>query len=299
MTPGFDAWLGIDWSGAKGRRLPGIQVAEVRADDAAPRLLAGPQKPGLWRRRDVLNLLLERHAGGERILAGFDFAFAYAWHNHGTYFPGLAGAPEDVRSLWAYVDQLAGPSEDFYGGGVYAAGSPVAGLYLTPAGRGAGYEHRRRRTELACAVVTSPHPVFKCVGAANVGTGSLAGMRILRQLKASLGERVTVWPFDVGTPSGLTVVEIFPRLYFKRAGQDPRAWHDAAVVNATLSACGSRAMPPRWSARREDEADAVVSAAALRALSADAETWRAPAEEPAAQSEGWIFGVEPVKPTAP
>lgn len=299
MTRGFEVWLGIDWSGAKGNRLPGIQVAEVRTGDAAPRLLDGPQKGGLWRRADVLDLLIARHSAGERILAGFDFAFAYARHDHGTYFPGIADAPADVRALWGYVDLLAGPSEDFYGGAVYAEGSPIRGLYLTPAGRGVGYEHRRRRTEIACAAITSPHPVFKCVGAANVGTGSLAGMRVLRQLKARLGNRVAIWPFDAGSSGGLTVVEMFPRLYFRRAGQDPRAWRDPSVVNAALAAFGSRAMPQGWYARREDEADAVVSAAALRALSADVETWRAPAGEPAAQSEGWIFGVDSVKPSAP
>lgn len=288
----IDAWLGIDWSGSKAARLPGIRVAETVPGDAPPRLLPGPQPGGLWRRTDVLALLLARQAAGQRVVAGFDFAFAYARADRGSYFPGVGGGPEDVRALWAYVERLASAGADLYGGAVYAAGSPVAALYLTPAGRGAGYEHRRRRTEIACAAVTSPHPVFKCVGAANVGTGSLAGMRLLHRLD----RRAAVWPFDA--PAGLTVVEIFPRLYFKRAGADPRAWRDPAVVDAALAAhrCRPYAGPPLDT---EDKADAVVAAAALRALSAEPTVWTAPGSDAAAQWEGWIFGVEPAKPGAP
>ena len=37
MTPHFDAFVAIDWSGAKGRRHKGIAIAEAR-HDAAPRL---------------------------------------------------------------------------------------------------------------------------------------------------------------------------------------------------------------------------------------------------------------------
>ncbi len=87
-----------------------------------------------------------------------------------------------MRLLWAMVDRLAGDAADLYAGAVYAPGSPVAGHYLSPHGRGDLYAHRQRATERACAAVTSPHPVFKCIGAANVGTGSLAGMRLLHRL---------------------------------------------------------------------------------------------------------------------
>ena len=43
----------------------------------------------------------------------------------------------------------------------------------------------------------------------------------------------------------------------------------------------------------EDEADALVTAAALRFLYTDEELWSAPKSfEPATQAEGWIFGVK-------
>lgn len=290
--PAFELFLGIDWSGAKGRRLKGLRVAACRPGDAAPILLDGPQPGGLWRRADVLDRIAAETARGTRLLAGFDFAFAYAHGDREAYFPGDPASPADVRALWAMVDRLAGDGADLYAGAVYAPGSPLAGHYLSPHGRGDRYRHRQRATERACAAVTSPHPVFKCIGAANVGTGSLAGMRMLHRLDG----RTAVWPF--ADPGAVTIVEIFPRLYFKRARADPRAWRNPAVVDAALAAHGSLpyAGPPL---DIEDKADAVVSAAALRHLSGDPAVWLAPAGEPAARREGWIFGVEPAKPGAP
>lgn len=284
MTARFDLFYGIDWSGAKSPRLPGLRVAVCEAGRAAPMLKEGPRAGGLWRRGDVLELLEAACGSGRRVLAGLDFAFAYAHADLGAYFPGINRRMSDVRSLWAFVEDLAADGEDLYAGAVYAPGSPVAQHYLSPKGRGTVYTHRQRRTELACAAVTTPHPVFKCIGAANVGTGSLAGMRLLHRV----ADRAAVWPFS--PPADVTLVEIFPRRYFKHAGADPRAWRDPAVIDAALAAHGSAAFAGA-PLDTEDKADAVVSAAALRALSADPGVWAAPAAEPAARLEGWIFGV--------
>ena len=283
-VPAFDRFYGIDWSGSKARRLPGLRVAQCAPGKAAPRLLDGPQPGGLWRRLDVLALLEREIAAGTRVLAGFDFAFAYAHADRGAYFPGTGPELSDIRALWAFVDALAGDTDDLYAGSVYAPGSPVAAHYLSPLGRGSLYTHRQRRAEQACAAVTSPHPVFKCIGAANVGTGSLAGMRLLHRI----ADRAAVWPF--APPGPVTLVEIFPRRYFMAAGQDPRAWREAAVIDATLAGYGSAAYAgPALDS--EDKADAVVAAAALRGLSDSPAVWSAPDAEPASRSEGWIFGV--------
>lgn len=293
MTPSFDAFLGIDWSGARSRRLKGIRVASCGPGDAAPVLLDGPQPGGLWRRQDVFRHLLARRLAGERVLAGFDFAFAYAHDDRGSYFPGLDAAPEGARALWAFVERHAGGGDDLYGGALYEPGSPVAHHYWRSGPRPAGFVERRRRTEHACGQrVTWPHPVFKCFSAANVGTGSLAGMRLLHRLS----EVGAVWPFD--TPGPLTAVEIFPRFYVRRAGVDPRRLHERpGAVDAVLAAYGSAAYCGQ-PLDIEDKADAVVSSAALRRLAADPAVWTAAEAEPAARREGWIFGVEPVKPGA-
>jgi len=287
----FDVVFGIDWSGSKATRLPGLRVAVCTPGDAPPVLLSGPRADGLWRRMDVLGMLVDRIEAGERVLAGFDFAFAYAFEDMGAYFPGLPDAPSDIRALWAYVERLSRDAPDLYGGAVYAAGSPVAEHYLTPAGRGNRYTHRRRATETACAAVTSPHPVFKCVGAANVGTGSLAGMRFLHRLKTALDDRVTVWPFDGIVPKPAMVCEIFPRLAVKQACLDPTRWRESGVVDAVLCHHGSMAYTGDEPLDTEDKADAVMAAAALRARAAMNAVWQAPSKQPAAAREGWIFGV--------
>ncbi|MCR9176618.1 MAG: hypothetical protein NXI19_11535 [Alphaproteobacteria bacterium] len=292
-APIFDSFVGIDWSGAKGARLKGLQVAECRAADRkAPVLLNGPQRSGFWRRADVLDLLSGRIAAGERMLVGIDFAFAYAHHDVGAYFPEFSGSPVTVRDLWRYVDGFGRADDDLYGAKIYAEGSPVRDHYMAPNWKGARYTLRQRVTERVCqAQHTSPHPVFKCIGAANVGTGSLAGMRMLYHLGRRCGNRVQVWPFDGTRPDGPTLCEIFPRLYFKRAGLDPRAWRNPETIDAALSAYGADAY--RGPAlETEDEADAVVSAAALRGLSAKPELWDAPETRSESALEGWIFGVE-------
>lgn len=293
VPPGFDAFLGIDWSGSKSRTLKGIRVARCEPGSRAPRLVDGPRPGGLWCRADVLEHILDRRRTGERLLAGFDFAFAYAHQDAGAYFPGLEGGPATADELWAFVERHAAGREDLYGGALYEAGSPVAHHYWRAGPRPEGFVERRRRTELACGAITWPHPVFKCFSAANVGTGSLAGMRLLYRL----AERAAVWPFEA--PAALTVVEIFPRLYVRRAGVNPgRLYERPADVDAVLAAHGSAAYagPPLDT---EDKADAVLSAAALRHLASAPGVWSAPASEPASRREGWIFGVESANPGAP
>lgn len=254
-------------------------------------LLRGPRAGGLWRRMDVLGMLVERIATGQRVLIGFDFAFAYAFEDREAYFPGAPDTPRDARSLWAYVERLCRAAPDLYGGAVYAATSPVAAHYLTPAGRGKHYTRRQRVTEVACAAVTSPHPVFKCVGAANVGTGSLAGMRLLHRVTTILGRQVSVWPFDGIAPTSATVCEIFPRLAVKQAGLNPTRWREPGVIDAILRYHGSAAYDGGEPLDTEDKADAVLAAAALRARAGIDSVWRAPSTEPASAREGWIFGV--------
>ena len=289
----FESFLGIDWSGAKGARLKGLQVAECRASDRkAPTLLEGPQRLGFWRRADVLEFVAGTVASGERVLVGIDFAFSYAHHDFGAYFPEFAQSPRTARNLWHYVDGFGDDDDDFYGARIYAEGSPVRAHYMAPDWKGGRYTFRQRVTERACqAQYTSPHPVFKCIGAANVGTGSLAGMRMLHHLGRRLGNRIRVWPFDGSRPEGPTLCEIFPRLYFKRAGLDPRGWRERSTIDAVLSAYGAESYQGA-TLDTEDKADAVVSAAALRALSAKPELWRAPESRPESALEGWIFGVE-------
>ena len=53
--------------------------------------------------------------------------------------------------------------------------------------------------------IKSPSPTFNCVGPAGVGTGSLAGMRILHEI----GHRACAMPIEKTLKHRLTLVEIF------------------------------------------------------------------------------------------
>ena len=290
MIPSFDMFVGIDWSGARGPRLRGLQVAACRPGKAAPALVP-PPVGGYWTRRAVHDWLLALRADGHRVLAGIDFAFAYPRHDRGAYFPGVAASPATAPALWALVEELCADAEDFYGGPFYRDRRRPFHAYLNaPGHRGHLFESRRRLTELQCRRITAPSPVFNCVGPASVGIGSLAGMRLLHALTEAANP-AAAWPF-APPMAGLTVVEIFPRLYFKLVGADPRAWADPDNLVAAIAGWDS-APPTSARVASEDEADALIAAAALRRLADRPAVWSAPAAAgPAAGLEGWIFGVE-------
>lgn len=287
--PGFDLFLGIDWSGAKGARNKGIQVAAAVLGEALPRLITNPYRPhGIWSRPDVLSYLIARVDEGCRVLAGFDFAFCYAFEDEGAYFPGLPDAPRSPEAVWALVELAGQDDPDLYGAALYKrADLPYRNYFIAPGWRGEKYRYRQRLAEQASASVTVPHPVFKCIGAANVGTGSLAGMRLLHRLRG-LDTDIRIWPFDHEPGGSLTVVEIFPRLYYKLAGGDPRAWGDRENLGNVCRYFGANAgeIPEIGT---EDEADALISAAALRALVGNPVLWEQ-ANRTGAAKEGWIFG---------
>lgn len=287
----FEEFIGIDWSGAKGPALPGIQIALAKPGKAAPELIS-PVRGKWWTRPMVLEWLTERMRA-RRVLVGFDFAFAYAHADLDCYFPETGPSVGDARSLWSLVERVCRDAPELYGAPFYNREDlPFHRHFLTPRARGDLFTSRRRLTEAACAAITWPHPVMKCVGAANVGTGSLAGMRLLEHLKSEMDNHVAVWPFDA-VEGRSVLVEIFPRLYFKRAEVDPRDWRDRAALNRVLAHFGSGALPASWRPAREDEPDALISSAALRALSPQSEIWSTPMSITAArQVEGWIFGVD-------
>ena len=74
----FSAFIGIDWSGARGPRQPGIQLAMARPGQGVPDTWLA-EDGRHWGRDDVRDrLLAEASAGnGAPVLVGIDFAFAH------------------------------------------------------------------------------------------------------------------------------------------------------------------------------------------------------------------------------
>jgi hypothetical protein len=285
VTPGpFTLFVGIDWSGAVGPRLPGLRVAICRPDHGPPELVDGPFN-GLWSRNTLLDFLVDLTARHQALI-GFDFAFTYPFLDRGTYFPGVERQPRSAPALWQLVDRVSHDAEEFYAGPFYRRRDQPFYRYLNaPGHRGDLFESRRRVTEEVCRRWTAPSSAFNGVGPGAVGIGAIAGMRFLRCLRRSL----PIWPHDRPEPGQSVVVESFPRLVFKRAGQDPRRWQEPETFSETLSYFGA---PPVIPPKTEDEADALVLAACLRSDAVRPELW-APAglTRRVAHSEGWIFGV--------
>ena len=319
----FDRFVGIDWSGAKGPCQAGIQLSMARPGRGTPTRIESPTGH-LWGRQAVFEWLLRAadagvaagtgpdpdavsgpdsgtgtdwsDAAGGSILVGIDFAFAHPFSDENAYYPGLAGAPETPAALWQNVADICKNDAHLYGGAMFGA-TGFGDYYLSPRNHGAPhYRSRRRVAELAAkASARAPSPTFKAIGADNVATGSMAGMRLIHALKAELGDALAVWPFEKVLPARLpamVLVEIFPSYYFHAAGLNParNAAVDPGFMTAALNAWSSNGVGADYAPRGSDadEADAMISAAALRHIAGTSGCWHAPAD---ALMEGWIFGV--------
>ena len=282
----FDTFVGIDWSGDKSIYQRGISIALCEEGNLAPKIIKPKTK--YWSREllfNWINNLMIR----KKVLFGFDFAFSYPFYDRSSYFPGIYSSPTNPKDLWKLIDIINKDKVNFYGGGVWT-NKIYKEFYNAPGLKGIYYESRRRLTEkIAKKKIYSPSPTFNCVGPAGVGTGTLAGMRFLHHLK----ERVDIWPFQNNffyTKS--TIVEIFPTYYFRKAGIKPDkvSGYNLNIINSALNYYSSNKLSKNTiiSGPDQDDADAIISSAALRDLSKKENSWNIPNNS---KKEGWIFGV--------
>jgi hypothetical protein len=280
---GFDSFIAIDWSGAKGSRHRGIAVAVARAGDAAPALVR-PER--VWSRTAIRDWLAQRAGDGDRALIGFDFSFAPPFVARGAYLPGDP-LPEAGPALWAYVDALC-DDEDLGAASLLERHHRRHFYFGAADGRKADYMHLRH-CELAfnAAGGGKPSTVFDAIGAAQVAKASFAGMRLLHHLRGAYA----IWPFDVPDPSRGLVVEIYARAFIRMAGLRGLKLRDRPTLDRALAALGSRAYAG-GEGLTDHDTDALVSAAGLRRIATEAGYWR-PAGLTAqiARTEGWTFGV--------
>ncbi|GAC1578794.1 MAG: hypothetical protein NVS3B5_11580 [Sphingomicrobium sp.] len=287
MTRRFDAFVAIDWSGAKGRKHKGIAVAEARTGCAAPVVV----RPGhVWSRAELLDWLVDR-AAAEPTLFGFDFSFAPPFVERGAYLPGETGIPTDARALWAYVDHHA-PDEDL-GAASFLEQVHRRHFYFGIADGVKADFVRFRQCDAALNAQggRKTASAYDAIGAAQVAKASFSGMRLLHHL----GRRVAIWPMDPLPAKGSAVVEIYTRLYLRRAGMDGRKLRTAVDVDKALVGLGSD--PAHLEADPSDHvSDAVVTAAGMRMLAQDGGLGPVAFAPPGltpdiARTEGWTFGV--------
>jgi hypothetical protein len=282
----FDSYVGIDWSGDKSNFQKGISVSQCVKGTKVPTIIKPKKK--LWTRTDLLEWI-KKEIKTKNIRVGFDFAFAYPFYDKSSYFPGIKESPTTPYSLWAIINNINSNLENYYGGGIWIK-SPYLKYYNAPGLKGVYYKSRRRITEIyAKKKVYSPSPTFNCVGPGAVGTGTLAGMRFLNSLKSE----ISIWPMDkIENLKNSVAVEIFPTYYFRMFGVKPvkKLGYTLQQINHALSCLKSQKLPINTiiGGPDQDDADAIISCAALRYLSNKKETWDVPN---VSIKEGWIFGV--------
>lgn len=278
----FAAFVGIDWSGAKGRIHRGIAVAEARGDDA-PRLV----RPGhVWSRQDVLDWLLKR-AAKEPTLFGFDFSFAPPFVERGAYLPGEKDVPSDARNFWAYVD--AKSRDEDLGAASFLEEVHRRHFYF---GIADGVKADFVRFRICDARLNAQGgrktaSAYDAIGAAQVAKASFSGMRLLHRIDG----KVAIWPMDPLPAEGSAVVEIYTRIYLRNAGMSGKKLRSRADLNQALIGIGSKPVRLRFEPN-DHQTDALVTAAGMRTHANRPLAFRPPGLTPnLAQTEGWTFGI--------
>ena len=282
MTDRFDAYVAIDWSGAKGRRHKGIAIAEAR-HDSPPRLV----RPGhVWSREEVLCWLIKR-ATREPTLFGFDFSFAPPIVEHGEYLIGEPGVPKTAREFWAYVEAKC--DDEDLGAASFLETAHRRHFYFGIAdGVKADFvRFRQCDARLNAQGGRKTASAYDAIGAAQVAKASFSGMRLLRQLDG----KVAIWPMDPLPDRGSAVVEIYTRIYLRNAGMPGKKLRSRAELNLALKGLGSPPTRLRFEPN-DHQTDALVTAAGMRALAIDPRAFNPEGLTPQiAQSEGWTFGI--------
>lgn len=282
MSDRFDSFVAIDWSGAKGRRHKGIAIAEARGE-APPRLI---RPKHVWSREEVLDWLLKR-AVAERTLFGFDFSFAPPLIERGEYLPGEPDVPATAREFWAYVDSRC--NDEDLGAASFLEQAHRKHFYFGIADGVKAPFMRFRQCDQALNAQggRKTASAYDAIGAAQVAKASFSGMRLLRRLDA----KVAIWPMDLLPDNGSAVVEIYTRIYLRRAGLSGRKLRSRAELNQALIGLGSPPARLRFEPN-DHQTDALVTAAGMRALAADPSAFAPAGLTPhIARCEGWTFGV--------
>lgn len=285
----FSHFVGIDWSGAKGKRHAGIAVARCREGDSVPRLIVPPSGLAAWSRLEVAEWI-KNGCGvglGARVLVGIDSAFSMPFIDKGAYLNAAHGVSH-AQALWKTVETACSQAFDLYGGPF--AVSHQRHYHRTGA-RGADYERRMRVAETR-AVEAGAGPcesVFHLIGPSQVGLSGLSTIRMLVRLAGQKG--VAIWPYDSVADAQTVLTEIYAAAFAKMGGHRGKI-RDVKALNRVLKNFESKPFRRRNDPLSDDACDALITSAALRAIANSRKYWHpALLSTKVRETEGWIFGI--------
>jgi hypothetical protein len=113
-------------------------------------------------------------------------------------------------------------------------------------------------------------------------------MRLLHRLDG----KIAIWPMDPLPAGGSAVVEIYTRIYLRRAGMSGTKLRTRAELNRALAGLGSKTVRLPFEPN-DHQTDALVTAAGMRALALGEPSAFDPEglTDRIARSEGWTLGV--------
>lgn len=297
----FTHFVGIDWSGAKGKTHKGLAIALCAADEEAPHVINPPSGKMYWGRRECSDWIangmgLPDHA---HALVGLDAAFGYPFDKQNGYLRGDLTI-NDATELWAEVANEC-DAEDFFGGQFIDRFSKhyrhqrynrERRAFDTIVDK-AFFKPELRITEKIC-ISDNYGPcqsVFNLIGASQVGKSALSTMIMLNYLREK--SDISVWPFDEIEEQSVVLVEIYAAVFSKLGGGRGKV-RNLQQLNYTLAGLGSaqyQADLPEDN-KVDDVTDALITAAGLRMISSERKYWHPPAlSTMVRRTEGWIFGV--------
>src|SRR3712207_6163886 len=150
--------------------------------------------------------------------------------------PGEPGVPKSAREFWAYVDSRC--DDEDLGAASFLERVHRRHFYFGIAdGVKADFvRFRQCDAQLNRQGGRKTASAYDAIGAAQVAKASFSGMRLLHRLDGN----VAIWPFDPLPEAGSAVVEIYTRIYLRRAGMSGVKLRTRVDLNAALRGLGSK-----------------------------------------------------------
>ena len=298
--PGFTHFVGIDWTGAKGKRHAGLKVAVSETGRRAPKLVSPPSGATNWSRQECANWITQGFGEEARVLVGIDAAFGYPYEQRLGYLRGDS-ASDTAPELWSEIANVCVEAEDLLGGPFVERYPRHYRFQRYNADRKAFdtivdneyFEPLLRVPERICIdeKYGPCESVFNLIGASQVGKSALSTMIMLNQFKKH--PDIAVWPFDDVASVPIVLVEIYAAIFSKLGGGKGKV-RDINALNQILEGLGSEpygeALPKGSTV--DDVTDAIMTSAGLRHIAHRPEYWHPEKlSTKVRHTEGWIFGI--------